>query len=185
MDRQRRFKSLTTGNYNVAIGADALLNLAGASSNNIVIGTSSGTAIVTGQDNICINHIGRNLESGNIVIGNSVQNSACYIAGIRGITTGNDATYVFIDSNGKLGTNFSSRRYKEDIADMGDASARLLLLRPVTFRYKKPSDNGQKPVQFGLIAEEVAEAFPELAILNNEGRPRDGEIPGSRPTAAQ
>src|SRR5207244_8165358 len=69
-------RSLTTGNYNVAVGTDALLNLTGASSNNIVIGTSSGTSIVTGQDNICINHIGRNLESGNILIRHSVQTAA-------------------------------------------------------------------------------------------------------------
>ena len=54
---------------------------------------------------------------------------------------------------------------------MGAASARLLALRPVTFRYKKPHDNGEKPIQFGLIAEEVAEVFPELAVFNEEGQP--------------
>ena len=76
-----------------------------------------------------------------------------------------------IDSNGQLGTVSSSRRYKEDIADMGDASARIETLRPVTFRYKKPYANGEKPVQFGLIAEEVAETFPELAVFNAAGQP--------------
>ena len=88
------------------------------------------------------------------------------------MTTGvNNAVTVVVDGNGQLGTVSSSRRYKEDIADMGDASARLLALRPVTFRYRKPYDNGEKPVQYGLIAEEVAEVFPELAVLNAEGRP--------------
>ena len=33
-------------------------------------------------------------------------------------------------------------------------------LRPVTFRYKKPFEDGSKPVQYGLIAEEVAEVYP-------------------------
>jgi hypothetical protein len=82
-----------------------------------------------------------------------------------------DAVNVLIDSNGQLGTISSSRRYKEDIADMGDVSARLEALRPVTFRYKKPFANGEKPVQYGLIAEEVAEAFPELTVRNAEGQP--------------
>jgi Chaperone of endosialidase len=38
---------------------------------------------------------------------------------------------------------------------MGDASDRLAKLRPVTFRYKGHPD---EPMQFGLIAEEVAKA---------------------------
>jgi hypothetical protein len=54
---------------------------------------------------------------------------------------------------------------------MGDASDRLLQLRPVTFRYRKPNANGEKPVQYGLIAEEVAEVLPELVVTNKEGQP--------------
>jgi hypothetical protein len=45
---------------------------------------------------------------------------------------------VLIDSNGQLSTVSSSRRYKEDIQNMGDASSGLMQLRPVTFRYRKP-----------------------------------------------
>jgi hypothetical protein len=41
------------------------------------------------------------------------------------VTTGSaNAVNVLIDSSGQLGTVASSIRYKEDIADMGDASAR-------------------------------------------------------------
>ena len=47
----------------------------------------------------------------------------------------------------------------------------LLALRPVTFRYKKESADGEKPIQFGLIAEEVAEVFPELVAFDQEGQP--------------
>jgi hypothetical protein len=72
---------------------------------------------------------------------------------------------------GLLGTIPSSRRYKEEIADMADASDRLLALRPVTFRYKEKSKADGKPVQFGLVAEEVAEVFPELVAFDKEGRP--------------
>ena len=52
---------------------------------------------------------------------------------------------------------------------MADTSRRLLQLRPVTFRYKQTYGDGAKPVQFGLIAEEVAEVFPELAVRNADG----------------
>ena len=45
---------------------------------------------------------------------------------------------------------------------MGDATADLMRLRPVTFRYKQPYADGSEPIQYGLIAEEVAEVHPEL-----------------------
>ena len=54
---------------------------------------------------------------------------------------------------------------------MGSASEVIGKLRPVTFRYKEPYLDGEKPLQYGLVAEEVAEVFPDLAVLDEEGRP--------------
>jgi hypothetical protein len=54
---------------------------------------------------------------------------------------------------------------------MGRVSERLLDLRPVTFRYKQPFENGSAPVQFGLVAEEVAQVFPELVVYGANGEP--------------
>ena len=54
---------------------------------------------------------------------------------------------------------------------MGGVSERLLALRPVTFRYKEATDDGTKPLQFGLIAEEVAQVFPELVVYDADGNP--------------
>jgi hypothetical protein len=94
-----------------------------------------------------------------------------FIAGVRGAITGvANAIPVVIDSNGQLGTTSSSIRFKEDIHDMADASKRLLRLRPVTFRYTQAYINGAKPIQYGLIAEEVAEVFPELAVRGADGQ---------------
>lgn len=94
-----------------------------------------------------------------------------FVTGIRGITTGNnDAIPVVIDSNGQLGTVNSSGRFKEDIRDMGTASSDLLRLRPVTFRYQKPFADGSKPIQYGLIAEEVAEVYPDLVARSANGQ---------------
>jgi hypothetical protein len=160
----------TTGQANTALGSRALSsNTTG--SENIAIGENAGSLVNGGSNNIIIASAGVPGENGAIRIGNPNQTTA-YFAGIRSVTTGNnDAVAVMIDSNGQFGTVSSSRRYKEDINDMGDVSARLLSLRPVTFRYKKPYHDGGKPIQFGLIAEEVAEVFPELTVFNSEGKP--------------
>jgi hypothetical protein len=64
----------------------------------------------------------------------------------------------------------SSRRYKEDIQDMADASDGLMRLRPVTFRYQKPFSDGSKSIQYGLIAEEVAEVYPDLVAQSADGQ---------------
>ena len=94
-----------------------------------------------------------------------------FAAGVRGITTGNsNAIPVVIDYDGQLGTVSSSRRLKEDIHDMGDTSSGLLRLRPVTFRYRKPFADGSKPIEYGLIAEEVAEVYPDLVAHSADGQ---------------
>jgi hypothetical protein len=132
---------------------------------------------VTGSNNIDIGNQGSTSDSGtirigctsNCLVGNAPQTSA-YIAGIYGFSTGLANVPVVIDSNGNLGTVSSSRRYKEDIADMGNASDRLMQLRPVTFRYKKAYEDGSRPVQYGLIAEEVAEVYPDLVAHSADGQ---------------
>src|SRR5213078_3751421 len=76
---------------------------------------------------------------------------------------------VYVNSDGKLGTNTSSRRFKDDIKPMDQASEALLALKPVTFRYKKEIDPQGIP-QFGLIAEEVEKVNPKLVVRDKEGK---------------
>ena len=54
---------------------------------------------------------------------------------------------------------------------MGEASRGLLRLRPVVFRYRQPSADGSQPLQYGLIAEEVAGVFPKLVTYGSDGQP--------------
>ena len=49
---------------------------------------------------------------------------------------------------------------------MNEQSSSILDLRPVTFVYK--SDEAQQK-QYGLIAEEVDEIFPDIVIRNKDG----------------
>jgi hypothetical protein len=51
---------------------------------------------------------------------------------------------------------------------MGDASDKLMQLRPVSFRYKADPSNTQ---QYGLIAEEVEKVYPELVVNGADGNP--------------
>ncbi|MCA3556010.1 tail fiber domain-containing protein, partial [Aestuariivirga sp.] len=61
--------------------------------------------------------------------------------------------------------------YKEDVHSMGDASNALMGLRPVTYRYKQAEADGSKPIQYGLIAEEVDKVMPALVVYDEQGRP--------------
>ena len=66
----------------------------------------------------------------------------------------------------RLGTQASSQRYKENIQDMGAASDVIHQLQPVTFTYKH-DPSGIK--QYGLIAEEVEQVAPDLAVFSSTG----------------
>jgi hypothetical protein len=156
----------TNGSANTGVGTYVMKD--GTGVGNTIIGAYSARSKVTGDFNI---YVGLNVaddvnntESGTIRIGDSVYtNQAAFISAIRGVTTGAaDAVGVMIDCSGQLGTINSSRRYKEDIQDMGEASSGLMKLRPVTYRYQQPYADGSNPVDYGLIAEEVEEVYPGL-----------------------
>lgn len=52
---------------------------------------------------------------------------------------------------------------------MGHASVGLMDLRPVTFRYTDTSGAGSTRLQYGLVAEEVAEVYPDLVVSLQDG----------------
>jgi hypothetical protein len=180
-----------SGSYNTAVGGNTLLNYASGSNNtaigyaalsangslvavgdnNIAIGYFAGQNIASSSNNIDIGNYGYATDTGTIRIGTYPTQTSAFIAGIWGATTqSSGAVPVLVDSNGNLGVMSSSRRYKDDIQDMADASSGLLRLRPVTFRYKKPYSDGSQPIQYGLIAEEVAEVYPDLVAHSADGQ---------------
>ena len=70
------------------------------------------------------------------VFGIAGENNTCYIASIFGQTAPSGVPVV-INSNNKLGTATSSKRFKEEIKPMEKASETLFSLKPVTFRYRR------------------------------------------------
>ncbi len=176
-------KGNTTGDFNVASGAGALFssNTGGGNtasgfnaleanttgSSNIGIGFGAGGNLTTGDNNIDIGNVGVAAESNAIRIGTQGTQTDTFIAGIFGTPKISKACEVVVESTGRLGCVKSSARYKRDIRDMGDASDKLMKLRPVTFTYKADSTGIQ---QYGLIAEEVEKVYPELVIDDADGK---------------
>jgi hypothetical protein len=162
----------STGAHNTAMGSSSLLENS-SGHHNVAVGAAAGQNGTTGAFNIYLGAAVDGIagESNTMYLGRVGTQTKTLIAGVRGITTGiANAIPVVIDSAGQLGTVSSSRRFKEDIQDMPTSLAdRLLKLRPVTFRYTRPYADGSKPIQYGLVAEEVAGVFPELAVRNADG----------------
>jgi len=150
-----------------------------------MIGAYGGENNMTGNNDIYVGNSGAstNNESNTMRLGlpYSSQSGGCgslpppcgqtstYIAGIYGVNVA--GVPVQINSNGQLGAQTSSLRFKEQVRDMGDSTAALMKLRPVTFLYKPEYANGQRALQYGLIAEEVAKVYPELVAYDNDGQP--------------
>jgi hypothetical protein len=172
----------TDGNQNTAVGFQAMFNNVAGSFNtasgyqslysnisgsyNIALGYQAGFAVTSGISNIDIGSPGVYGDQDTIRIGTPGTQNNTFIAGIYNATSSGGAA-VFVNSSGQLGTMTSSRRYKDNIQSMGDASDVLLSLRPVTFRYKPEIDPKGFP-QFGLVAEEVDQLDPDLVVHDDQ-----------------
>ena len=149
----------TTGSSNTAIGEGALANCT-TGTGNVALGVGAGANVTTAHNVICI---------GDGVAGENTEDSTCFIGNIFEVTT-SGGIGVFVNFNGKLGTVPSSRRFKDGIKPMENASEILFALKPVSFHYKKEIDSQRIP-QFGLVAEEVEKVNPDLIVRDKEGKP--------------
>jgi Chaperone of endosialidase len=145
----------TSGGSNTAIGSGALQNNT-AGGGNTALGIAAGSAVTTAGNVICIGTPGANVSS------------SCYINNIWNQPGGSQAVYV--NSDGKLGAQVSSRRFKEEIKPVDKASEAIYALKPVSFRYKAEIEP-MRPLGFGLIAEDVEAVNPDLVVRDNEGKP--------------
>ena len=170
----------TIGEFNTASGDGALLNNTGGFGNT-ANGGSALSSNSTGNNNTALGYnAGFNITgTGNVCIGEGVLGVAgefntTWIRNIHNTVqpvVGIDPDNVTVNSAGRLGRgDVSSRRYKHDIKPMDNASEAILALKPVTFRYNKEYDATQT-LAYGLIAEDVAQVYPDLVGRNREGQP--------------
>ena len=157
------------GDRNTGIGVGALGQFSGGNKNT-AFGSEAGSGATTGSGNVYI---------GADVAGTNGETDHTYIRNIdtTSVSGGGTDTVTINLSTGLLGHLSSSRRHKEHIQAMNDASETLYLLKPVTYRYKKEIDITQS-LDYGLVAEEVATVDPNLVA-----RDKDGQIETVRYTA--
>jgi len=166
--------AVTTGQQNCSCGNNALEAVT-TGTLNAAFGPFAGQHL-TGGDSFNLNLLNRGVAGDNNTTrigdnGGLGTTTKCFIHGVRGIMTGvNDALVVMVDSAGQFGTVSSSARFKNTIQDMSDASSGLMNLRPVTFFYNDQEGENKK-LQYGLIAEEVANIFPDIVVYDKEGKP--------------
>ena len=99
--------------------------------------------------------------------------TACFIASIYSNILPSVSRSGFVNANQhwKLGrANVSSKRFKNDIQPMNKASEALYSLKPISFRYKKEYDATQT-LAIGLVAEDVAQVYPDFVVRDQEGQP--------------
>jgi hypothetical protein len=147
--------------------------------------------VVANDASFCNVFVGCDLEvatsgtiSGDIsVAGNQTLDGTLFVGGDI-ITNGNvtapsvfgqtvdiaTAIPVFVDETGAIGTSLSSKRFKENIksADLKRIFDLIDKINIVSFNYKSDTN---KREQIGMIAEQMAEVFPEFVAYDNEGKP--------------
>jgi hypothetical protein len=136
-------------------------------SGNAATAATAANLIVGGNIDIGID--GAPGDNSIIRIGTQGFQTNTFMAGIYGATAASGVG-VYVNSSGQLGTLTSSRKYKQDLRSMGDASGALLALQPVTFRYQPDLDPAGL-LQFGLVAEDVEKVNPDLVAHDDQGRP--------------
>jgi len=174
---------LTSGQENVAVGRRAAETLTDGN-NNVIVGWRAGDNLTTGDGNTFIgDQAGRNEGPdvsdviclgtlGDTQAAGQTTDNRCYIGHIVGVTTGgpSPSVPVVIDQDGQLGTIVSSRRFKEDIEPIDQASEAVLKLKPVTFHYKNRDVKNDLTPQFGLIAEDVEQVNRDLVVYGKDGK---------------
>jgi hypothetical protein len=145
-----------SGTNNTAIGYSALYSNTGSS--NVALGVNAGVQLTTGNGNVCL---------GAFVSGVAGESNTTRIRNVYSSVAADRAVYVTADN--KIGTLVSSRRFKEEIKPMDKASEAILALKPVTFRYKKEIESNGS-IMFGLIAEDVEKADPDLVTRDEKGQ---------------
>ncbi len=104
---------------------------------------------------------------------------ALFTNGMSRLVIGSDGVYgstvdpdfglaMIMDNTGKVGTMVSSRQFKCGIREIGEDNERFMQLRPV--RYHLRRDIAHKTL-YGFVAEELFDVYPELVVLNDEGKP--------------
>lgn len=92
-------------------------------------------------------------------------------------------TGVVTKGSGTLGIclGTSSLRFKKNVAPMSGSLAAVMLLKPITYRYKPGYGDSGAREQVGFGAEDVVKVMPELVGLGTDKKPLSVDILGMVP----
>ena len=125
-----------TGAENTAVGAGALQGMAGGGTNTAIGASTLQASVNAGCTAIGWRAGATGSGIGNVYIGAGIDGPAnelgiTRIANIYSTPAG-DGRQVFVTSDNVLGTQVSSRRYKDEIKPMADDSEAIFSLRPAS-----------------------------------------------------
>ena len=129
------------GDYNVAIGGSAGVELEGAANNNTFVGYYAGNTTETGVGNVCLGYNTETLADNSeaqFVIGNNTTGIANYTA-----TFGNGSNTASLGIDGSdtsWAAASSDERLKENITTSTAGLSFVNDLRPVTYNWKKAGE---------------------------------------------
>lgn len=183
---------ITTGSANLALGYQVASTTLTTGSNNILAGTTSAcdtTAAGSSNEFHLCGTAGDSIKATGM---NTLATEAFTLRGtlvlsdIASDATHTDAsacfdttTHMLLAGSGTLGVclGTSSARYKNNIVQFSSALERLMKLKPVTFNLDAAHGDPKK-TQFGFIAEDAVDVFPDLVGLDKEGKPNSFDYVG-------
>ena len=157
----QRMTILEDGNVGIGTAAPTyLLDVEGTNTSYIAEFKNLSTNTSADCIQLSINAPNDTLTTGGFWVG-------CYdAAGLQGGIRGVGGSGVALDTS-------SDRRLKDGIVDIPDALSIISSLKPRNFYWKSPSGLSGKPIQYGFIADEYDEVFPEMV---NGKRDEDGKL---------
>lgn len=161
------------GDGNIAVGTTTATGKFNVTGNYVVIGDASSASIDVANsdgDLYVLNDLevdGNSTIDGNLTTNGTVQFSNSEVNFTNLTTSPTAGTALHIEADGTVFEFTSSKRYKEDITNIELNTEKIYDLRPVSFTWKNSDFR-----DFGLIAEETYEIFPELVSLDMDGKPK-------------
>jgi len=177
-----RFTLTTAGNVGIGTTSPASILHANGSGDVIFRGQSSGanstaaSYYLTAVGGVAKRYYaGINVSSANGAF--EINDDTCsatrlLVSSVGNVGIGTTTPSYKLHVNGTFYAAGSSIKYKEGICNYDTDSCLFMCLKPVTYQYKEEFKHLGKELksetQIGLIAEDVAEVMPELAVLVNE-----------------
>jgi hypothetical protein len=157
-DASGHFSTVIGGRYNTASGtySVAMGHKATAAHNNSLVIGLQGSTTTSSQDQSTLT----------VGFDSSKTSRGLYLLNNP---PGTGASLTIETTTGRVLGMGSSRQFKSEIDDLSrEAIDRIKRLRPVSFRWETQSS---KPLDYGLIAEEVEEIMPEIVEKDGSGLP--------------